>query len=231
MPVASTPIEQRSGFEETILGYSPTEAAAEAARCLRCDQLCSLCVSVCPNMALLTYEVTPMRATLPELTLAGDRLVPTGDVPYAVDQHYQIALLADWCNECGTCVTACPTAGAPYRDKPRLYVNREEFAAEEANAFLLLPGGAIEGRFAGATHRLEMGDTLRYTAPGVQAVLDAETLALIEATPAGAVEGTAYSLLPAATMATLLGGLARSAPHLPSLSGTPGSFVADPQPS
>ena len=172
-----------------------------------------------------------MRAALPALTLAGDRLVPTGEAPYAVDQRYQIALLADLCNECGTCVTACPTAGAPYRDKPRLYLNREEFAAEESNAFLLLPGAAIEGRFAGATHRLEIGNTISYTAPGLRAILDAETFELLEATPMGAVEGIAYSLEPAATMATLLAGLAGSAPHLPKVSETPGSFVPDPRPS
>ena len=231
VPVASTPPERRSGFEETVLGYSPAEAAAEAARCLRCDQLCSLCVSVCPNMALLTYEARPMRAALPALTLVGDRLVPTGGAPYAVDQRYQIALLADLCNECGTCVTACPTAGAPYRDKPRLYLDREEFAAEESNAFLLVPGAAIEGRFAGATHRLEVGNAISYTAPGLRAILDAETFELLEATPMGAVEGIAYSLEPAATMATLLAGLAGSAPHLPKVSETPGSFVPDPRPS
>jgi putative selenate reductase len=230
VPVSSTPLQERSGFDETVVGYTPAEASAEAARCLRCDQLCSLCVSVCPNMALLTYEARPMRATLPELVLADGRLVPGSEARYAVDQRYQIALLADLCNECGTCVTACPTAGAPYRDKPRLYVSLEEFEAEESNAFRLLPGPAIEGRFAGATHRLEAGEGLRYTAPGLEAILDAETLALREAQPVGAIEGVAYSLQPAAIMASLLEGLGGSAPYLPTAGGPPGSFVADPLP-
>ncbi len=230
LPIASTSLEQRAGFAETVVGYTPEQAAAEAARCLRCDQLCSLCVGVCPNMALLTYEVRPRHATLPTLTLEDGGLVPIAEVPFAVRQGYQIALLADLCNECGTCVTACPTAGAPYRDKPRLYVNRDEFTAQESNAFLLLPGMAMDGRFAGATHHLELNGTLRYRGPGVEAILDPDTLEVLEATPMGAVAGEAYSLEPAATMAALLTGLAGSAPHLPRVSEAPGTFVPPPGP-
>ncbi len=228
-PVASTPLEERGGFAETVVGYTPEQAIVEAARCLRCDQLCSLCVGVCPNMALLTYEVAPRRATLPALTLDGDRLVPTGSVAFGVEQGYQIALLADMCNECGTCVTACPTSGAPYRAKPRLYLDPDEFEAQEANAFRLLPGSVIEGRFAGATHRLELNGALRYRAPGVEAVLDPRSLALLEAVPWGAVAGVTYSLEPAATLAVLLEGLTASAPHLPRVSPARGTFVEAPR--
>ncbi len=62
----------------------------------------------------------------------------------------------DFCNECGNCVTACPTSGEPYRDKPRLYLDRADFEAQADNAFMLLDDGAIEGRFGGETHRLSM---------------------------------------------------------------------------
>ncbi len=227
-PVANTPLEQRGGFAETVVGYTPEEATAEAARCLRCDQMCSLCVGVCPNMALLTYEVAPRRASLPGLTLEGDRLVRTGEDSFAVEQGYQIAVLADLCNECGTCVTACPTSGAPYRAKPRLYVDRNEFEDQEGNAFRLLPGAAIEGRFAGATHHLELDGVLRYRAPGMEAALDPTTFAVLEARPVGAVSGVTYSLQPAAMLAVLLQGLADSAPHLPRADATGGSFVEAP---
>ncbi len=228
-PVASTPLEARHGFDETVLGYSPEQAAAEAARCLRCDQLCSLCVGVCPNMALLTYEVTPRRITLPVLGLEAGRLMPAGEVAFSVEQGHQIALVADLCNECGTCVTACPTSGAPYRAKPRLYVDRDEFEAQASNAFRLLPGPAIEGRFDGETHHLELDGTLHYRAPGMEAILDPRTFAVLEATPAGATPGTSYSLEPAARLAIMLEGLAESAPHLPRVDALPGSFVGAPR--
>ena len=58
----------------------------------------------------------------------------------------------------------------------------------------------------------------------------AQWAALHEAQPVGAIEGVAYSLQPAAIMASLLEGLGGSAPYLPTAGGPPGSFVADPLP-
>ena len=36
----------------------------------------------------------------------------------------QIVNVGDFCNECGNCTTFCPTSGAPYRDKPRFWIDR-----------------------------------------------------------------------------------------------------------
>jgi len=220
VPVLATPLDRRAGFEETVLPYSAEEARREAARCLDCDTLCSLCVGVCPNMALLSYESAPVRADVPTVAVAGGAVTVTGATPFAVAQRFQVAVLADMCNECGACVTACPTAGRPYRDKPRLYADAADFAAETSNAFRLLGDGAIEGRFDGATHRLTAADgVLAYEAPGVRATLDRATFAVLEAAPtadgAGAADGAPASLEPAAVLATLLGGIAGSAAHLP----------------
>ena len=43
---AQPPRQRRSNFEEVALGYSPDQAAAEAARCLNCKG--RPCVSGCP---------------------------------------------------------------------------------------------------------------------------------------------------------------------------------------
>ena len=223
VPVRSTPLDRRDGFEETTLGYTVEEARREASRCLDCDTLCSLCVGVCPNMALLTYETAPVRAAVPTVAVADGAVAVTGSTPFAVDQAFQVAVLADMCNECGACVTACPTAGRPYRDKPRLYLDAADFEAEESNAFRLLGDGVIEGRFAGATHRLERTDgRLTYAAPGLRAVLDRATFAMLEAEPTDGglasedrPAGAPFSLEPAAVLATLLAGLGASAVHLP----------------
>jgi putative selenate reductase len=221
VPVRATGLDSRDGFDETTLGYTPEEARAEAARCLDCDTLCSLCVGVCPNMALLTYETAPARVDVPTMAVAGGTARVIGTSPFAVGQSFQVAVLADMCNECGACVTACPTSGRPYRDKPRLYVDAADFAAEASNAFRLLGGGVIEGRFAGATHRLAAADgRLVYEAPGLRATLDRATLAVLEAFPtadapaAGA--AASVSLEPAAVLATLLAGVTGSLPHIPS---------------
>jgi putative selenate reductase len=227
VPVRFTALDARGGFAETALGYTPEEAVAEAGRCLDCHQICSLCVGVCPNMALMTYESAPFAALLPELSATGGRIVAGAPTRFAAEQRLQVAVLTDFCNECGNCVTACPTSGVPYRDKPRLYLDREDFEAQAANAFMLLDDGVMEGRFDGQTHRIRADGRIAYEAPTFHAVLDPATLAVIEATPTGVSEGGVLSLEPAATMATLLAGLRQSMPHIPVASGD-GTFVPAP---
>ena len=215
VPIRVSALDRRDGFEETVLGYTPEEAVREASRCLDCDTICSLCVGVCPNMALMTYEMEPVRASLPALSVVDGAIVATGSRPFAVDQRLQIAVLTDFCNECGNCVTACPTSGRPYVDKPRLYLDRADFEAQDSNAYMLLGDGVIEARVDGRTHRLAVNGRLEYTAPGFRAVLDRDTFALLEATPAGAADGETLSLEPAAVMATVLAGVTGSMPHIP----------------
>jgi putative selenate reductase len=217
VPIQVSALDRREGFAETVLGYTADDAKREASRCLDCDRICSLCVGVCPNMALMTYEMAPVRADLPELAVSNGALVAGGSTPFVVDQRLQIAVLTDFCNECGNCVTACPTSGRPYVDKPRLYLDRADFEAQAANAFMLLGSGVIEGRFGGATHRVVVNGRLAYTAPGFRAVLDRHTFALIETTLTGAADGEALSLEPAAVMATLLAGVTVSLPHIPTV--------------
>jgi putative selenate reductase len=241
VPIRSSAVDRRDGFDETVLGYSAEEAVREASRCLDCDQVCSLCVGVCPNMALLTYEMASVRVELPALVVSNGAVVADASTPFVAGQRLQIAVLTDFCNECGNCVTACPTSGTPYRDKPRLYLDRADFEAQPANAFMLLGDGAMEARFDGQTHRLSIhaadavegpdgrdgpGGRIEYAAPGFRAVLDRDTFSLVEATPTGAVEGESLSLQPAAVMATLLAGVTGSLPHIPTAAG--GTRVAPP---
>ena len=70
VPIKFTPLDTRDGFEETVISYTPEEAMKEASRCLDCHEICSLCVGVCPNMALMTYKMDAVRADLPTLSVA-----------------------------------------------------------------------------------------------------------------------------------------------------------------
>ena len=175
----------------------------------------------------MTYVMAPIRADLPGLAVANGAVVATGSTPFVAAQRLQVAVLTDFCNECGNCVTACPTSGTPYVDKPRLYLDRADFDAQSSNAFMLLGDGAMEARIDGRTHRISVQGRIEYTAPGFRAVLERDTFALVEATPTGAADGESLSLEPAAVMATLLAGVTGSLPHIPTAAAG-GSRVAHP---
>jgi ferredoxin len=148
-------------------------------------------VTVCPNRALVAYLATPRRMSLPVLVAAGDALVRAGSSPFAVEQQVQIALLGDFCNGCGNCATFCPTAGAPYRNKPRFWLDRDGFEQALGDAFFLEPlAGSLrlEARIGGARQALERWDgRAEYRGTGVIALFETQGWSLIEARPSGPV--------------------------------------------
>ncbi len=231
VPIEFTPLEARDGFEQTMLGYTAAQAMAEAGRCLDCHQVCSLCVGVCPNLALLTYQSEPFRAALPELRVQGGQVVAGERRAFQAEQALQIAVLTDFCNECGNCTTACPTSGEPYRDKPRLYLDGDDFEQQPDNAFRLLQDGSIEGRWGSQTHRLRVADAVEYSAPGFSVRLDPETLGVLEASVGStSLDGDVLRLEPAAAMYVLLRGLRGSMAHLPLVvdEAAPGTRIDHP---
>ncbi|MDH3813087.1 MAG: putative selenate reductase subunit YgfK [Acidobacteriota bacterium] len=176
--------EQRRGFAEVVITLPQADAEREASRCLDCDIMCSTCDSVCPNRAILTYHVQPQDLRLPQMVLENDQAVTCDTTPYRVTQGPQVAVLTDACNECGNCVTFCPTSDRPWRDKPRLYLDRHDFKAETDNAFMFIRSDGqrgLQARFGGALLQLiEDGDVLRFTSPAVELSMDAESLAILE---------------------------------------------------
>ncbi len=211
-------LEHRRNFDEVVFTLDPAMAMKEAARCLDCDKLCSYCVGVCPNLALFTYEHTPMQKALPLGKVEEGSWYPLGSEMVSISQRYQVAVFADLCNECGNCVTFCPTAGKPYKDKPRIYSRRDEWERESDNAYLLQKfrdGYAIEARIAGTTHRLEMNGDIAYSSPMVSAAwtLDWELISVVAAEEC--VEAERVSLRPAVEMAALLTAMIKSVPFIP----------------
>jgi putative selenate reductase len=155
VPRRTSPVE--SSFAEIVQTLDPARATAEAARCLDCDLMCSTCETVCPNRAIVGYFFDSSK---------------TPDSAVDVEQVPQVAVLADLCNECGNCVAFCPASGSPWRDKPRLYLDREDFENEHDNAFMLFEVDGrriIQGRFDGELHQLVDHGELRYDGPAVSA--------------------------------------------------------------
>lgn len=78
-------------------------------RCLVCDQICEICVDVCPNRA---------------------------NVKVLVNGTHQILHLDGMCNECGNCGIFCPHTGNPYKDKVTLFWTEEDFEDSTNVGFL-----------------------------------------------------------------------------------------------
>ena len=79
--------------------------------------VCSRCVRACDEI----------QGTL-ALTVEGrgfESVISAGGLPFMESE----------CVSCGACVTACPTSGKPYKDRPRMYLDQAEFDAESSNAF------------------------------------------------------------------------------------------------
>lgn len=75
----------------------------EGYRCLKCDQICEMCMEVCPNRANVAIKVE------------------------GFNDLQQIVHIDGMCNECGNCSFYCPHSGRPYKDKFTVFWAKEDF--------------------------------------------------------------------------------------------------------
>ncbi|MFZ4521955.1 MAG: FAD-dependent oxidoreductase [Bacteroidales bacterium] len=132
-----TALENRQNFNMVISSLSAEEAKKEAARCLHCDEICNVCVSVCPNLANFGYQVEPVFYNLEKAVLKEDGVVAfEKDKVFGVDQQFQILNIRDLCNECGNCSTFCPSSGKPFADKPGVHLSVKSLNQEGVGFYL-----------------------------------------------------------------------------------------------
>lgn len=113
------PLNERLGFDLVHPLLTEEQAIAEASRCLFCNDVCNICVTVCPNIANISIETEPLEIEVAEFNKT-----------FRIEQTNQILNIGDFCNECGNCETFCPTSGAPYKTKPKIYLTEESFERE-----------------------------------------------------------------------------------------------------
>ncbi|MGD9042718.1 MAG: putative selenate reductase subunit YgfK [Desulfobacterales bacterium] len=123
--------DERAGFDMVIRTMDEATAKDEATRCLQCDELCNVCVTVCPNRANMGFTLEPTSYMVQQARPGGDGVEITDLETVQVEQHYQVLNIGDYCNECGNCTTFCPTSGSPYLDKARFHVTAESFASAQ----------------------------------------------------------------------------------------------------
>jgi len=118
---------ERSGFKMVVRTLDEATAREEAARCLQCDEICSVCVSVCPNRANMEFQMEPVSFPVQQAARGAGGIEITDLEPGRISQEYQVLNIGDYCNECGNCATFCPTSGAPYKDKPKFHLTVESY--------------------------------------------------------------------------------------------------------
>jgi len=125
-----------NSFANTSKSLTKEQAIKEASRCLFCDEVCNICTTVCPNLALFAFKTETVKYHLQKIISTKKTINILEDELFEINQKHQILHLADWCNECGNCTTFCPTSGSPYKEKPHLFFNKKSFdAADEGYYF------------------------------------------------------------------------------------------------
>ncbi len=213
VPLPEIPVARREGFELVIETLDADAARREAARCLQCDELCNVCVSVCPNRANMGFVMAPATFTLQQAR-AVDGGVEISDLETVrIAQRHQVVNIGDYCNECGNCTTFCPTSGAPWKDKPRVHVTAQSLAASGRGYRFTAPG-RMEGIRDGLACRLEItGEGFVYEDDRLCAELDRDYRA--RSVTFKSDESEPVSLRPAVEMAVLAQALGRRAPFAP----------------
>lgn len=173
------PPEERTGFDEVIQTLKPDAARREASRCLDCDQLCSTCVTVCPNRAFMTLSLEPFSVAWP----AGEN----GETRrFHTRQAHQVLLFADWCNACGNCSEFCPTTGHPHLDKARLTADDDCFETSTDPIFrATMNDGVFELALKSSNriYRMRFEEALYFSGPAFNASIDRQSGEILNLEP------------------------------------------------
>jgi putative selenate reductase len=135
---------KRERIDLSITGDHPEftaeSAIRESSRCLQCGDVCSVCITVCPNRANKYYLADATEVPVWKVNFLKDETIVEIDSYLKILQKYQVFNVADFCNECGNCTTFCPTKGQPFSDKPRFCLTPKSFNQTE-NGFFLSENG------------------------------------------------------------------------------------------
>ncbi len=171
--IPSLPLSKRTGFDLVHPLLDDQSAIKEASRCLYCDEICNICVTVCPNIANLYFETEPFTFQYPLISMNENEWEIAAQKEFSVIQKYQIFNIKDFCNECGNCDTFCPTAGAPYKVKPKFCLTKTAFENEDNVYFF--ENEKLLFKHDGTTHSIGINDdTIEYQHKNLTFIFDKE---------------------------------------------------------
>lgn len=181
---AESDLWDRRNFNLVMESLSLEESEKEAARCLSCDKICNVCVSVCPNLANFSYSVDPVKYQLQKAIRKEDGSIAfEPDGIFSVDQSWQVLNIRDLCNECGNCTTFCPSSGKPFQDKPGLCLSVLSLNSEGEGYFLSRRPGRdilIFKQHESITTLTVTEDNYHYETEHVRAIINPIDFSLIE---------------------------------------------------
>ncbi|MBK7107224.1 MAG: putative selenate reductase subunit YgfK [Ignavibacteriae bacterium] len=170
-------LEKRNNFNLVHPNMTEAQAISEAQRCLFCNDICNICVGVCPNFANLSFETNKFNIPIYSIDI-GDEINYTIVDHLIIEQTNQIINIGDFCNECGNCNTFCPTNGAPYLTKSKFYLTQESFDFED-NCFYL-SGELIKYKSNNKIESVRMfEDNFVYEAEDIKVIFDKNNFDII----------------------------------------------------
>ncbi|UCH66659.1 MAG: putative selenate reductase subunit YgfK [Ignavibacterium sp.] len=177
-----TDLTDRQNFNLVNPTLTDEEARREAERCMFCNDVCNICVGVCPNFSNLSFTAVPEDIPVYRVTKNGNENSIEVFNHLRINQDVQIINIADFCNECGNCNTFCPTSGAPYLTKPRFYLTEESFSKEEFGFLLQENSLMYKNAEDGSIEILRMmDDKLIYESDKVKVEFEQDNFLLLNA--------------------------------------------------
>ncbi len=181
--VKETPLNDRKNFKLVASAINQDEAVHEASRCLLCDEMCNSCITVCPNLAFHFYKTKAVSYISGRLLIENGKWELLDPEPFVIKQKYQQLHIADWCNHCGNCNTFCPTADAPYKVKPHLFIDRNAWQESEEGYWLERNNGVAvlhQKHADGPVSLEEQSDSYMFVSHGMRIRLNKTDLAVME---------------------------------------------------
>lgn len=117
---------------------------------------CNICIPVCPNAANFVFSVDKSIEHFSDYIYINGSFSPINDRYCKIEKNQQIGNIAEFCNDCGNCETFCPEIGAPFKVKPRFYINYENFNLQETwYGFHFVSCNSILSKANGVATKLE----------------------------------------------------------------------------